>query len=354
MRRMSVSMTIALCLANLVLLSGCLDITSTSQVNSNGSIVRTITFTGDSAEVYAGKFPVELDSSWSKNITKIQGQRNNFTLTATRTFLDADEMNSVLKGTFGRTLQYRFDLDRSFRWFFTVYRYRETNIPFDQFTTMPITDFVSGAEIEWLTKMMSPDGEKKELATRGDSLALERLLPRIQEAEWRNRFEAVFNAFLEGVRTINNPSLTPTMVGSFKDSLYRRSAKAIDKKNIDTLRIIFAGVLRNPAVDKAWQANAAGFEEIKRKVEFEQRTNSHKYVTNVAMPGIITGSNARKIEGNVATWEDFKDYAYHIEYTMWVESRQVNWWAVIIALAVVVSLMAGLILSVLRRRNHVQ
>jgi len=39
---------------------------------------------------------------------------------------------------------------------------------------------------------------------------------------------------------------------------------------------------------------------------------------------------------------------------VWVESRQVNWWAVIIALVLVVSLMAALIISVLRRRGRKQ
>ena len=340
------------CCLGILLLSGCLDITSTSQVNSNGSIIRTITFTGDSAEVYAGKFPVDLDSSWSKNIARSPGKDKNFTLTASRTFQNVEEMNSVLKGTFGKTLQYRFELDRSFWWFFTVYRYREINIPFDQFTSIPMTDFVSSAELDWMTKMMLPGDTTKELATRGDSLAFESIMPRIQEAESRNRFEAVFNAFLDGVRMLNNPSLTPTIVRPLKDSLYKRSAKAIDKK-IDTLRIIFGRVLKNPLVDKAWQTNASGFDEINRKIQFEQTTNSHKYVTHVVMPGIITGSNARRIEGNTAAWQDFKDYARHVEYTMWVESRQVNWWGVGIAVVVVVSLLTLLVISMLRRRSRI-
>jgi len=352
MRTNNMSLILAACVVGFLSLSGCLDITSTSQVNSNGSIVRTIAFTGDSTEVYAGNFPVELDSSWSKTITKSPGKDKNFTLTASRTFRNVEEMNGVLKGTFGKTLQYRFELDKSFRWFFTVYTYRETNIPFDQFTALPMTDFVSSAELDWLTKMMLPGDTTKDLTTRGDSLAFESIVSRIQEGEWRNRFEAVFNAFLDGVRTLNDPLLTPTMVRPLKDSLYKRSAKAIDKNNIDTLRIVFGGVLKNPLVGKAWQANASGFNEIKRRIEFEHTTNSHKYVTHVVMPGIITGSNARKIEGNTATWQDFKDYAHHIEYMMWVESRQVNWWAVIIAFVFIAALMAGLVLSVLRRRNR--
>ena len=353
MRTNNVSPILAACFIGFLSLNGCLDITSTSQVNSNGSIVRTITFTGDSAEVYAGKFPVELDSSWSKNIARSPGKDKNFTLTASRTFQNVEEMNGVLKGTFGKTLQYRFELDKSFRWFFTVYTYRETNIPFDQFTAIPITDFVSSAELDWLTKMMLPGDTTKELKTRGDSLAFESIMPRMQEAEWRNRFEAAFNAFLDGVRTLNNPLLTPAMVEPLKDSLYRRSEKAIDKKNVDTLRIIFAGVLKNPLVEKAWLANASGFDEIKRRIEFEQQINSHKYVTSVVMPGIITGSNAPKIEGNTATWQDFKDYARHIEYIMWVESRQVNWWGVSIAVVVVASLVTLLLVSMLRRRRRI-
>jgi hypothetical protein len=342
----------ALCCVGALLLSGCLDIASTSQVNSNGSIVRTIRCTGDSAAVYHGNYPVELDSSWSKSIAKSQGKDKTFTMTASRTFQNVEEMNRVLKGTFGKTLQYRFELDKSFRWFFTVYTYRETNIPYNQFTAIPVTEFISGAELDWLKKMMLPGESGRELSTRGDSLAFESITPRIQEADWRNRFEAVYNAFLDGVRMLNNPSLTSSVVRPLKDSLYKRSAKAIDKNNIDTLRIIFAGVLKSPLVVKAWDANSSGIDNIKRRMEFEQTTNSHKYVTNVVMPGIITGSNARKIEGNMATWQDFNDYARYIEYTMWVESRQVNWWAVILASIVVVTLMAGLVLSVLRRRNR--
>ncbi|MBF8295904.1 MAG: putative transrane protein [Bacteroidetes bacterium] len=353
MQMKSVSPAFTACLIGFLLLSGCLDITTTSSVNRDGTIVRTIAFTGDSAEVYGGRFPVELDSAWSKSVTKTKG-KEICTLVASRTFRNVGEMNEVLKGTFGRTLQFRFELDKSFEWFFTVYRYRETTIPFVQYSAIPMSEFLSRAEMDWLTEMFLQRDPKKPLPTRGDSLAFESIIPRAQEWEWRNRFEAVFNAFLDGVKTLNNPSLTPTMVGPLKDSLYMRSAKAIDKRKIDTLRIIFAGVLKNPLVEKAWQANVSGFDEIKRKIEFESKMNSHKYVTSVVMPGLIMGSNAREIEGNTATWGDFMDIARYVEYTMSVESRQVNWWAVIIACVLVVSLMTALIISVLRRRSRAQ
>ncbi|MCX6143289.1 MAG: hypothetical protein NTZ35_08720 [Ignavibacteriales bacterium] len=352
MRRINVSTSLTLGLLGAFLLSGCLDITSTSKVNSNGSIVRTIAFTGDSTDVYAGKFPLQLDSSWSKNITRSKEKDKICTLTASRTFRDAEEMNKVLGGKFSWTLQYRFVFEKSFQWFFTIYRYRETNLPFSQYESIPLTDFLSKAEIDMLVQDTLGD-RTKQLMSRGDSLAMESFIPRLQEWEWRNKFEPIFAAFLDGVKMLNYPSLTIGMAETLKDSLYRKSEKAIDKGKIDSLRIIFKTVLKNPLVDKAWQANTPAIEEVKRRFAFEHETNSHKYFTNVVMPGLITGSNASKIEGNVATWQDYKEHVHHLEYTMWVESRQVNWWAVIIALALVVTLMAVLIISVLRRRNRV-
>ena len=354
MRRKNVSLSLILCFLGSLLLSGCLDITSTSKVNSDGSIVRTVTFVGDSAEVCQGKFPIILDSSWTTNITRPSPtSRKDFTLTATRTFRDVEEMNKVLGGTFSRTLQYRFSLDKSFDWFFTVYRYKETTLPYAQYTSVPITDYLSLQEIAIATHDTLGDFDKRFPLTRGDSLAMESLIPRAQEWEWRNKFEPVFSEFVIGVRNLNSPELTPGAVESLKESLYKKSEYALDKGKIDSLRMIFKGVLKTPLVDKAWEANTSVIEEVKRRLAFENLTNSHKYFTNVVMPGLITGSNAKKIEGNTASWQDYKEFAHRFEYTMWVESRQVNWWAVIIALAVVVSLIIMLIFSALRRKQAV-
>jgi hypothetical protein len=308
---------------------------------------------GDSTDVYAGKFPVQLDSSWSKSITRSKEKDKICTLTASRTFRDAEEMNKVLGGTFSRTLQYRFSLDKSFDWFFTIYRYKETTLPYAQYTSVPITDYLSLQEVAIATHDTLGDFDKRFSLTRGDSLAMESLIPRVQEWEWRNRFEPVFSEFVIGVRNLNSPELTPGAVESLKESLYKKSEYALDKGKIDSIRLIFKAVLKTPLVDKAWEANTSGIEEVKRRFAFENLTNSHKYFTNVVMPGLITGSNAKKIEGNTASWQDYKEFAHRFEYTMWVESRQVNWWAIIIALAVVVSLITLLILSVLRRRRTV-
>ena len=235
-----------------------------------------------------------------------------------------------------------------------MYRYEEVNLPFAQFTSIPMTDYLSQEEIEWFkTKILN--GELKEgKKTLEDSLIAERISPRSEEWTSRNHFAPFFSTFLSGVAALNDPALTAAGVESLKDSLYRHSTKAVESNKFDTLHLIFRNVLKTPVVEKVWQTNARSFEEIERKIEFEQSIGKHNYVTSVIMPGLITGSNARKIEANKATWQEFLGLASYFEYTMWVESRQVNWWAVIVACILVVSLMTALIISALCRRSRAQ
>jgi hypothetical protein len=349
----SVSFILTSCVIAFLSLSGCLDITTTSQVYSDGSIERSITMTGDSAAVYGGRYPLDLDSTWTRTYAPVAGKPGKYTMTAKRLFNDVEEMNRVLGGTFSKTLQYRFELEKSFQWFFTVYRYKEINLPTEQFTSRPMTEFLSTEEIAWATeRLLDKEEAGRAPLTRGDSLAMEAMTPRFEEYTSRNRFEPIFEAFLGGIRTINDPSLSVEKVLPLKDSLYNRSRDQLNKGNIDTLRIIFARVLRTPLVEKAWRAGTRDLEEFERKLSFEQDANSHSYVTNVVMPGLITGSNATTIQGATATWKEFKDRAHYFGFTMWVESRQVNWWAVGIAAVAVLVLLALLIASLLRRKIH--
>ena len=334
---------LVLCFLGLMVFPACLEVETTSQINSDGSILRTVTFDDDSAAIYRGHFPVPFDSTWGQSIRKIDA--NKFRLTVTKLFPDVDEMNVALKGTYGKTLQFQFTFERNFQWFFTSYRYTETNLKYLQIDTIPLTDYLSREEIEgWRLHEV----EKQPFVTKGDSLALSSAGPRFEEWERRNLFEATFAEFLKGVRSLNSPKLTTTLVLQSKDTLFKCSAKALKESNIDTMSIIFARILRNQLVYKAWDMSAQGLKQVsdKMNVRFDG-----SFVTNAVMPGLITGSNAQTIEGNKATWRDYKDYAKVLGYTMWIESKQVNWWAVIVTGVIVALIAILLVLSTLRRRR---
>lgn len=344
MKTISRTAITTLCLVGMMLFPSCLEVETTSHINRDGSVLRTITFDDDSASVYRSEFPIPFDSTWQRTIQKLE--ERHFRLTVSKLFPDVREMNIALKGTFGKTFQYQFTLDRGFQWFFTTYRFGETHLKTVQFDKIPMTDFLSTVEIE---SWREHEVERKPYPTKGDSLALMSSGPRFEQWLHRNLFEAVFDAFLGGVKKLNNPLLSSPVVEQHKDTLYELSEKSLAKNNIDTVRLIFAKALKNPMVHKAWAANAEGFHDVKEKMN---ASYGGSYVTNVIMPGLITNSNARTIEGNKATWRDYKDFAGFFGYTMWVESREVNWWAVILTGIIVLAILVLLVASTLRRRNR--
>lgn len=325
---------------------GCLDIEMTTHVNTDGTILRTVVIKGDSAGIYSNKFPLPLDSTWKRTIEKTDSK--NFTLTATKLFEGPDAMNNSLKGTEGKTLSARVEFRRHFQWFFTTFRYSETWPNFNPFRAVPITDYISPGELDyWIRHEMN----KEPFSTKGDSLAMEDASNRYEKWDDHNIFADYFDAFLLGVRRLNDPSLSPTYVAGLKDKLFEQSAKYFRMKKMDTLTIIFGHILKSRNVKKAIALNMEGFQHLNDRRAFLEEITSNSYLNSVVMPGLITGTNAPTLEGNKASWKDYVKFAYFKDVDMWVESRVINWWAIIVTGIVVLALVAIFLVAILRRRR---
>jgi hypothetical protein len=325
---------------------GCLDITITTQVNTDGTILRTVVIKGDSSEIYGNKIPLPLDSAWKRTIQKTD--RKDCTLTATRSFAGTEEMNNALKGTEGKTLGARVELQRHFQWFFTTYRYGETWPNFNPFRAIPLTDYISPAELDY---MIRHEMNKEPFSTKGDSLAMEDATKRFEKWDDQNMFADYFDALLVGVRRLNDPSLTPEYVAGLKDRLFEESENYFRMKNMDTVTIILGRVLKSRNVKKAIALNMEAFQRLNEKRAFLEETTTNTYLTSVVMPGLITGTNAPTLEGNKASWKDYVKFGYFEDVTMWVESRVINWWAIIVTGVVIVALVVLFLAAIFRRRR---
>ena len=325
---------------------GCLDIGITTHVNTNGTILRTVVIKGDSSGIYGDKIPLPLDSTWVRSIERTDSK--NFTLTATRLFEGTEGMNNSLKGTEGKTLGARVELQRHFQWFFTTFRYSETWPNFNPFRAIPITDYISPAELDyWIRHEMN----KEPFSSKGDSLAMEDAGKRYEKWDDENIFADYFDALLEGVRRLNDPSLPLAHVAGMKDKLFEQSEKYFRMKNMDTVAIIFGRVLKSRNVKKAIALNMEGFERLNEKRAFLEDNMTNSYLNSVVMPGLITGTNAPTLEGNKASWKEYVKFAYFEDVEMWVESRVVNWWAIIVTGVVILALVALFLVAILRRRR---
>jgi hypothetical protein len=329
-----------------VLLAGCLEIETSTTINRDGTLRRSIVIQGDSLSIYGGSFTVPVDSTWTQEIRKIDDRK--WELTASRNFADIEELNREIAGVRGRTLRGVASIEERFRWFTSTLTYRETIHRFNPVNDIPITDYLSRSEID-----MAIEHEilKHPYETAGDSLSIDDASARFEEWMKRNIFAAYFRIFLEGVREINDERLTADYVRSMKDSLYSVFSR-IDDLNVLEQRAAFRETLKRSSVDDVYRAQDEEFRELHETLVFVDRISKNTYRSTVDMPGLILKTNASSLEGNRASWKDYIAIAYFQDFDMWVTSQVINWWAIV---GTAIFVLGGLILLLIadsrRKRN---
>jgi len=328
-----------------IVLGGCLEVETTTRVNADGRLQRTVEISGDSSALARGEYPLALHGPWSIRLEK--GSDKKVHLKATREFGDVDSLNAAIQGEPGRSLSFHASLNRQFLWFTTTFRYEETIERFYPFQTVPVTDYVSPHEIDLY---LHHEMEEEPYPTPGDSLALEGASDRFNAWEQRSRFEAFFQELATGAQLAGDPRLTPERLAGQKEKLFQLALREKVPGNVEDLLQKADTVFGKEPVRTAFEANREGFQEYERKLQFVEMVGTTGFKMHVEMPGLITDTNAPAMEGNTVTWSEFKGYCYVRNYTMWVESRLINWWAIVLTGAIVLAVMALFAAAALRRR----
>jgi hypothetical protein len=273
-------------------------------------------------------------------------------LRATREFRSYEEANRALAGVPLKKIGISLTLDKRFRWFTTIYRYEETWKRIYTFDRVPLSNYLSKWDLEMFRSGM---GKKDSARTQGDKRAMEAAAER--GAEWgrRNSFEEYFSRVVDGVKMVNDPSLPVDSLLHAKERIFLRVSRLLDSRKWmtgDSMQMGFEAELKNPAIRRAFDANASSLTEFKDILKFVEEADSPQYKVNAVVPGLITDTNAGTVEGNKVRWENFKDGAlYFGNYTMWVESRVVNWWIIVGTGLVVFAIGFMMVLGLVRNRQ---
>ena len=349
MTKLTISFTL---LASSLLWSGCLEYHTTTRVNKDGSLVRTLDIRGDSDRVQGSTYLLPMDTTWSAERSRIDDRK--WQLKASRTFSSDRELNEFQQSLSHRVLRSTVTLESSFSWFTTRYAFTEVMHTFNTFQLVPISDFISPSELDAYLKF---EISKEGYPTKGDSLALEDASDRYEEWQRRSEFASYFQAFLHGAERASDPRSTPAELGKAKERLYADYLKAVaakdgnvqplDRKRLDAWTASasmrpFAGAV---AVSKS------ECDSLIRESEYTQIVLQNSYKASIDMPGTVISSNARSAEGNLLTWEDYISYLYISDFTLKAESQVWNWWAVVVTGVVV---LAGPVAVMLRRRLRLQ
>jgi len=306
----------------LLTVSGCKkEKKTTTQINSNGSCVRSIVVNPVSDTSLS--FPVPTDKSWE---VKLEGDTEKVYV-ATKKFDDVNQINNEYRRADKVGVDIKFE--RKFRWFFTYFTYVETYKPCFRIQRIPIRTFLTKEEY---VKYENGDTSKA-------------LKERMDKFLMANIFEEFYSQLIDSVESLHDASLPVTVFIAKKKEIDFDNMKHNTKDIVIYLEKILGLKLR----DKLERQIDGIDKSIEVKVQFMMDAGGD-YINEVAMPGIILNTNANTVEGNKVVWRFNEDKFTFINYTMIVVSRIANPWATYATGGALIVIVALLMLPRMRRR----
>jgi len=308
----------------ILLLTQCKEITTTTQIDRDGSCERIIEVAFKDDDLTRSAFPIPLDASW-------KSERLRDTKDSSRTVYRARKRFASFKDL---ALEYAekpdslqrvcldLQLGKKFRWFYTYFEYREVYKAYNPFHHVPLSDFMTTEE--W-----------QRYVSEKDTVGLKAKYDAWSE---RSMMEEIFQPMKQAAGALKEPDLSDSLMENSKEALFSAWKAADMKPEIDEVLKVSEGVVGKPV----WRLRAGVEQALKglnKKIDFSGDVESSSYVNKVVMPGLLISSNAPQLQGNTAMWEIRDKQFCFDDFVMDARSRTVNLWAVVVT---VLAAMASL------------
>jgi hypothetical protein len=362
--------------------NSCLEYQFTTRIFPNGSCERIMTVRGDSADLMNGIIPVPKDSAWKINITHVAGDPKKYELTAIAHFPNVEYLNKFFYKSVDSmpAVSIKAELKKKFRWFYTYIDYKETYFAFTPYRKVPIAKYLKDEEVKILFAgddkivyqpnediiRLRRDSLDKIKLTHTDSLKMEKKKEDIEKRynEWlaESIFENVYEILAERADKIKGKDINKDIVIAAKDSIFaalRRDNKftmgdEVQKNDYFTEAILSEAKKHYPIeqLSHSKYLDSLAYEEIGHRYDKMQSITSNTYGNQLLMPGIITATNAKSMNGNILSWEIEPGEFFFYDFVMSAESRMMNKWAFWVSGAVVLLLLGGLIAGAVGRKRN--
>lgn len=295
---------------------------TTTKVNPDGSCERAVIARVDSSGLRDISFPFPQDSSWSIEFKLMEGDTQKV-FVARKTFDDVNDINRDKAGD-GK-INIIVNLEKNFRWFFTYLNYTETYKSYNRFNRIALKDFLSSSDYA----LFEAGDTSRYLTERLDSYFEE------------NLYQEFYSQLMSEIGKLNDPLFTRELFdkrkGELKDSLLAGSGDT--QSIINSIKNIYK-ITRveylSVAVDRIMKNINSGLELM--------GDADGEYINEVIMPGIILDTNADALEGNKAGWKFNEKRFFYSDFTMSIESRIINMWAIYVTAGLVILIVLFLLL----------
>jgi hypothetical protein len=251
-------------------------------------------------------------------------------------FASSEEANQHLATQNDTLFRVTSSFEKKFRWFFTYMVYSDTYHAINRLD-YPTTDFFTPEDFQFINRLPA---EGKAI-TPADSLYLKQLNEKISD-HYGNRafFEAYFSLLLEQVnKQLPNTDHAKKLLAT-KEQLYQ--IVLADKDLEDDFIQFFADSLQIPLKLDSFPDYVLTENKLERKINFISTAYDGKYTHAIHMPWTIVNTNADSVSGNSAYWAPPAVKFLLHDYSLSVEARKTNYWA--IALTVLVMIGVGWLL----------
>ncbi len=326
----------------LVAFYGCREITVTTKVHEDGSFTRTLTVSGDSADVFKSDLPYPVDDSWTKTIHKDTTDVDDYTLTYTKTFRNDEQLGLEISKdtTWRKQLDRKIEVRKRFGLFYSYLSYEEIILAANPFTELDYKDSLSEEDMLWISCSKDP-------VTPDDSIYLADLEERALNFIVESALTELYRTVKEGAAKLGHPDLSVENIELYRDSILdieRLGSEQDYTDNFDAFYENFARWSSDSSIYLLKELEPPLLSALNAKFKaFDNVLAMEQYFVQVEMPGLITETNSIELQGNRVKWEVDSWSVMFADREMYVESRIVNLWGYILAGAILIALLIVLI-----------
>ena len=331
-----------------LLMVGCLEVETTSKVNPNGSIERSIQLKGSAASISGTNFNIPRHDLDAWHISQDSLEEKKYIYQATATFESVEALNQSFKlNSTDPGVQINASLMLNEGFFFTRYFYTEklwADLPGPE---LPIEPYLSQAELDALIENEFETGEGIL-----DSAVAERL-----EYQWETYMEQLaFEDFLlelrKGGERSGNLEVINGMIKENSDSLLKSLSTTNYTNENQAWKSILEKYINRKTIEEVNDANADGFIRFYKRWLFFEEVYLDNYILSVEMPGVIRKTSALDVRGNRMSWEPVTIKMFFGGISLEAESSVIKPWSLVISGVILLLPLVVTLTGFFRQRNR--
>ena len=315
-----------------------------SVVHPDGSIDRSIVLSeADSDKIDRNIFGASRVRGWETSIVPLENKGDSVkdkkkknTLSFHKHFPSVAAANAEMNSDTDTLFRIRSGFERKFRWFYTYINYSDTYIALNHFRMVKQEGYFTPEDYAFIERLPA---EGKSIS-KADSLYLSTLNTKIfDQFATRALFEEYFQVLVQVVQKNKLDRQWIDKLNRQKEAIYSQLVKkggdSLDDNFmvtwlIDSLHVPLANLV-------ALKDNHELSSGLEKRINFVSDANEGKYTHIVKMPWAVVATNADSVNDTELFWHPPVTKFLLTDYTMYAESRRLNYWTLILSGVVMVA-----------------